>query len=109
MADCRLVDRRKTPRSQTAATEDYSELPNRAFHLQLDEALELDAVLHRELADEIVNETIDAQAHSLRLAESALLHVENLLCAHLTDAGLVLHCVPRAAHGDRRVCVGAAG
>ena len=54
-------------------------LSDRAFHLQLDQAFELDAVFHRELADEIVDETVDAQAHRLRLSQATLLHVEDLL------------------------------
>ena len=82
-------------------------LPDRAFHLELDQPFELDAVFHWELADEIVNETVHAQAHRLRLAETALLHVENLVRANLADAGFVLHGVTSAAHGDRRVSVGA--
>ena len=85
------------------------ELSDRAFHLQLDQPFELDAVFHRELADEIVDETVDAQAHRLRLGEAALLHVKNLLRAHLADAGFVLHGVAGAAHGDRRIRVGARG
>ena len=80
-------------------------LSDRAFHLQLDQPLELDAVFHRELADEIVDETVDAQAHCLGLGETALLHVENLLGANLADAGFVLNGIARAAHGDRRIRV----
>src|SRR4051812_6972976 len=53
-------------------------LADRAFHLKLDQALQLHAVFHRKLADEIVHETVHAQAHRLRFGEAALLHVENL-------------------------------
>ena len=84
-------------------------LSDRTFHLKLDQALELDAVFHRELADEIVDESVDAQAHGLRFAQAALLHVENLLGADLADTRFVLHGVAGAAHGDRRISVGAAG
>jgi hypothetical protein len=58
------------------------ELSDRAFHLQLDQPFELDAVFHRKLADQIVDETVDAQAHRLRLGEAALLHVK--ICSELT-------------------------
>src|SRR5205807_9998455 len=76
-------------------------LADRAFHLKLDQALELDAVFHRELPDEIVHETVYAQAHRLRLGQTALLHVKNLLGADLADARFVLNGVARAAHCDR--------
>ena len=82
-------------------------LSDRAFHLQLDQALELDAVFHRELADEIVDETVHAQAHGLRFTQAALLHVKNLLGADLADARFVLHGVAGAAHGDGGIGVGA--
>src|SRR5215471_12877549 len=74
-------------------------LPDRAFHFQLDQALELDAVFHRELAHEIVDEAVHAKAHRLRFTQTALLHIEDLLCAYLADAGFVLHRVARATHG----------
>src|SRR2546423_3834995 len=80
-------------------------LPDRAFHLQLDQPFELDAVFHRELPDEIVDEPVHAQAHRLRLAQTALLHVENLLRTDLANAGFVLDGVTSAAHGDRRISV----
>src|SRR3954452_4228887 len=80
-------------------------LPDRAFHLELDQPFELDAVFHGELAHEIVNETVYAQAHRLRLAQTALLHVKNLFRTDLANAGFVLHSVARAAHGDRRISV----
>src|SRR5438046_4826898 len=84
-------------------------LSDRTFHLKLDQALELDAVFHREVADEIVHEPVDAQAHGLRFAQAALLHVENLLGAHLADTCFVLHGIAGAAHGDSRVSIRAAG
>src|SRR4030095_11601691 len=84
-------------------------LSDRTFHLKLDQALELDAVFHREVADEIVHEPVDAQAHGLRFAYAPLLHVENLLGAHLADTCFVLHGIAGAAHGDSRVSIRAAG
>ena len=80
-------------------------LPDRAFHLELDQPFELDAVFHGELAHEIIHEPIHAQTHRLRLAQTSLLHVENLLRADLADTGFVLYGVSGAAHGDRRISV----
>src|SRR5438128_9407215 len=95
--DCGHVDLSATPNAFGADTEEESrQLADRAFHLELDQALELDGVFHRELADEIVDETVDTQAHGLRFAQAALLHVEDLLGADLADAGLVLDGVARA-------------
>src|ERR1700704_4385544 len=79
------------------------DLSDRAFHLQLDQALELDAVFHGELADEIVDKAVDAQAHGLRFGQAALLHVKDLFGADLADAGFVLHGVAGAAHSNRRI------
>src|SRR5437016_5204764 len=81
-------------------------LSDRAFHLQLDQPLQLDAVFHGELADEIVDETVNAQTHRLRLSEATLLHVENLIRADLADTGFVLDGIAGAAHGNSRICVG---
>src|SRR5207249_1233317 len=56
-----------------------SELADRAFHFELDQTLELDRILHRKLADEIVDESVHAQAHGLCFTQAALLHVKDLL------------------------------
>src|SRR5881227_2492435 len=84
----------------TRKPEARATLPDRAFHLQLDQALELDAVFHRELPHEIVDEAVHTQAHCLRFGEAALLHVENLFRADLADAGFVLNGIACATHGD---------
>src|SRR5438552_3662860 len=84
-------------------------LSDRAFHLELDQALELNRVLHWKLPNEIVDEPVHAQTHRLRLAQAALLHVKNLFGAHLADAGFVLHGVAGATHSDGRISVGARG
>src|ERR1043166_2376869 len=80
-------------------------LADGAFHLQLDQPFQLDAVFHGELAYEIVDEPVHAQAHRLRLTETALLHIEDLLGTDLADAGFVLNGVTSAAHRDRRISV----
>src|SRR3954453_2781636 len=81
-------------------------LPDGAFHLELDQSFKLDTVFHGELADEIVDETIHAQAHRLRLAQTSLLHVKNLFCANLADTGFVLHGVAGSSNRNCRVSVG---
>src|SRR3989440_7551906 len=87
--------------------EDSSELSDRAFHLELDQTFQLDRILHRELANEIVHKSVYAQTHRLRFAQTALLHVENLFGADLADTGFVLNRVASAADSDRRIRVGA--
>jgi len=79
-----------------------------AFHFEVDEALELDGVLHRELAHEVVDEAVHGQAHGLAFVHAALLHIEDLLGADLGNAGFVLDAVMVAAYVDGRVSVGAA-
>src|SRR5947208_12462310 len=86
-----------------------SELADRAFHFELDQTLELDRILHRKLADEIVDESVHAQAHGLCFTQAALLHVKDLLGRDLRHAGLVLNGVAGAANGDSWVGVGARG
>src|SRR5438128_2947684 len=86
-----------------------SELADRAFHFELDQTLELDRILHRKLADEIINKSVHAQAHGLCFTQAALLQVKDLLGRNLRHAGLVLNGVAGAADGDRRVGVGARG
>src|SRR5207253_9337834 len=83
------------------------ELAYRAFHFELDQTLELDRILHRKLADEIVNKSVNAQAHGLRFTQAALLHVKDLVGRDLRYAGLVLNGVAGAADGDGGVGVSA--
>src|SRR5262245_44780838 len=63
---------------------------DRAFHLQLDEAVELDRVLHRPLLREGLDEAVDDEERRLLLREPAALEVEELLLADLADGRLVL-------------------
>src|SRR5216110_2595790 len=84
-----------------------SELADRAFHFELDQTLELDRILHRKLADEIVNKSVHAQAHGLRFTQAALLHVKDLLGRNLRHACFMLHRVAGAADADRGVSIGA--
>ena len=54
-----------------------SALADAAFHFEVDEAFKFDAVFHRELAGEVVDEAVDGEAHCLAFGETALLHVED--------------------------------
>ena len=48
---------------------------DRAFHLKVDEAFQLDGVFHGEFADEVVDEAVDGEGHGLAFVEAALAHV----------------------------------
>src|SRR5947208_472036 len=86
-----------------------SELADRAFHFELDQTLELDRILHRKLADEIVDESVHTQTHGLRFTQAALLHIKDLLGRNLRHAGLVLNGIAGAADRDRGVSICARG
>src|SRR3990172_12005910 len=60
-----------------------------ALHLQLDEPVELDGVLHRQLLDDRLDEPGDDHRGRLRLGEPAAHQVEQLVVAHLGDGRLV--------------------
>src|SRR5665213_1039587 len=65
-------------------------LADRTFHLHLDQAIQFDGVLHRELLDEEVEEAVDDHGGGIGLGETAAHRVEQLLFADPADAGLVL-------------------
>ena len=78
-----------------------------AFHFEVDEALEFDAVFHGELFHQVVDETIDGEGHGFGFGEAALHEVEDLVFADLGDGGFVLGGVFVAFDGDGGVGVGA--
>src|SRR3954452_20670243 len=80
---------------------------NGALHLQLDQPVHLDRVLHRELLDDRLDEAVDDQLARLLLGEAAAHQVEELLLADLGDRGLVADVDVVLADADRRVGVGA--
>src|SRR3954451_16140362 len=80
-------------------------LANRALHLQLDEAVHLDGVLHRELLDDGLDEAVDDELRGLLLVDPVRLEVEELLLADLRDRGLVADVDLVLADADRRVRV----
>src|SRR4051812_29744862 len=80
-------------------------LPNRALHLQLDQPVHLDRVLHRELLDDRLDEAVDDELACLLLADAVRHQVEELLVADLGNGGLVADVHVVLADADRRVRV----
>ena len=67
----------------------YHRLPDRPFHLQLDQPIHLDRVLHRQFLDHRLDEAGDDHGAGLVLGQAAALEVEELLLADLADRRLV--------------------
>src|SRR3989304_1444190 len=65
-------------------------LADRTLHLQLDEAVELDGVLHRQLLDDRFHEAVNDHLRRLRLVAAAALEVEELLLGPLAHGRFVL-------------------
>src|SRR3990172_10865557 len=65
-------------------------LSHGARHLQLDQAVELDGVFHRQLLSDGLDEAVDDHGEGFGLAEAAAHQVEELLLADAADGGLVL-------------------
>src|SRR3954452_2776230 len=78
---------------------------NGALHLQLDQPVHLDRVLHRELLDDRLDEAVDEQLRRLFLGDPAAHQVEELLLADLGDRGLMADVDVVLADADRRVGV----
>src|SRR5215208_7356775 len=60
-----------------------------ALHLELDQAVQLDRVLHRQLLGHRLDEAVDDHRGGLLLGEATRLHVEQLLVGDLADHRLV--------------------
>ena len=82
--------------------------PDSPFHLQLDEPVELQGVLHRELLGDRLDEAAHDHRHRLVLGQPAAHQVEELVVADLGDRGLVTHGHVVLADVDVRVGVAAA-
>src|SRR5436190_5111371 len=82
-----------------------SQLANRTLHLELDQPVHLDGVLHRELLDDRLDEAVDDQLGGLFLVDAVRLQIEELLLADLRDRGLVADIDVVLADADRRVRV----
>src|SRR5918994_6713650 len=68
----------------------FDSLADRAFHLQLDQAVQLDGVLQRKLLGYWLDEAVDDHRNGLLLGEPAALEVEELVLPDLRDRCLVL-------------------
>src|SRR4051794_17416009 len=80
------VAAREAARSRRAARNSGTvALANRALHLELDQAVHLDRVLHRQLLDDRLDEAVDDQLRRLLLGDAVRLEVEELLLADLRD------------------------
>src|SRR4051794_4977227 len=74
-----------------------------AFHLQLDQPVQLQRVFHRQLPGDRLHEATHDHCHRLVLAQSATHQVEQLVVAHLRDGRLVRHRHVVLANVDVRV------
>src|SRR5215204_5925773 len=97
--------RRSVSQSGSAAAEAAADSANRALHLQLDQAVHLDRVFHRELLGDRLDEPVDDHLGSLLLVQPAGLEVEDLLLADLRDGRLVADVDVVLPDADRRVGV----
>src|SRR5205085_437408 len=82
---------------------------DRAFHLELDEAVHLDGVFHRQLFDQRLDKPVDDHRAGFGLRKSAAGQVEQLLFANPRNAGLVADGYILFVDLDIRVRVAAAG
>src|SRR5215207_7580862 len=97
--------RRSSNQSGSAAAEAAADSANRALHLQLDQAVHLDRVLHRKLLRDRLDEPVDDHLRSLFLVEPVGLEVEKLLLADLRDRSLVTDVSVLLVDSDRRIGV----
>src|SRR4051812_37335578 len=96
------------PRCFGAQRENSVGSSDRAFHLQLDQAVELEGVLHRQLTRDRLDEAAHDHRHRLVLGHAARHQVEQLVLADLADRRLVSHLHVVLADVDVRIGVGAA-
>src|SRR5215208_7869629 len=80
-------------------------LANGPLHLELDQAVHLDRVLHRQLLRDRLDEAVDDQLRRLLLGDPVGLEVEDLLLADLRDGRLVADVDVVLADADRRIGV----
>src|SRR3954451_5048584 len=80
-------------------------LANRALHLEFDQAIHLDRVLHRKLLGDRLDEAVDDHLRGLLLVQSVGLEVIELLLADLRDRGLVADVGVVLVDADRGVGV----
>src|SRR5687767_5345132 len=68
----------------------FDPLTDRAFHLQLDQAVQLDGILQRKLLGYRLDKAVDDHRDGLLLGETAAHEVEELVLPDLGDRSLVL-------------------
>src|SRR5689334_20157089 len=83
-------------------------LADRAFHLQLDQPVELQRILHRQFLGDRLDAAAHHHGHRLVLGHAAAHQVEQLVLADLRHRGLVTHRDVVLADVDIRVGVAAA-
>ena len=83
------ASRAEAARRPGASVSSVIGLADRAFHLELDEAVHLDRVLHRQLLDDRLDEAVHDHGARLCLRQAAAHQVEELLGPDLGDGGLV--------------------
>src|ERR671912_2150273 len=82
--------KRARPTKPCSSICSFDPLTDRAFHLQLDQAVQLDGVLQRKLLRDGLDEAVDDHRDGLLLGEPAALEVEELVFPDLGDGSLVL-------------------
>src|SRR5919112_6857154 len=84
------LHRETAPAKPCSSICSFGSLADRAFHLQLDQAVQLDGVLQRELLGYRLDKAVDDHRDGLLLGEPAAHKVEELVLADLGDGCLVL-------------------
>src|ERR671920_330511 len=82
--------KRTRPTKPCSSICSFGSLADRAFHLQLDQAVQLDGVLQRKLLGYRLDKAVNDHRYGLFLGEPAAHEVEELVFADLRDGGLVL-------------------
>src|SRR5215216_6183305 len=82
--------KRARPTKPCSSICSFDPLTDRAFHLQLDQAVQLDGVLERKLLGYRLDEAVYDHRYGLFLGEPAAHEVEELVFTDLRDGGLVL-------------------
>src|SRR5215203_570076 len=97
--------KRARPTKPCSSICSFDPLTDRAFHLQLDQAVQLDGVLERQLLGYRLDKAVDDHRYGLFLGEPAAHEVEELVFADLGDCCLVLGVDLLLLDLDVRICV----
>src|SRR5262249_17124218 len=105
----RRASRRGGGRELSRLTLDsYGPLADGTFHLQSQQAIQFDRILHRQLFGERLEEAVDDHRLAFGLGQPAALQVEQLLIRDLADGRFVADVHTLFIDLDRRVGVAAA-